>query len=46
MKKLPIEGKVIRITEDRIIAKQGEQIFTYNRSYYELTPQAFHTYTA
>ncbi|WP_257352102.1 hypothetical protein [Pseudalkalibacillus decolorationis] len=46
MKKLPVEGRIIRITEDRIITMQGEQTITYNRAYYEISPQAFQTITA
>ncbi|WP_221564770.1 hypothetical protein [Alkalihalobacillus sp. TS-13] len=46
MKKLPVEGRIISITHDRIVAVQGEQVFTYNRAYYEIIPQTFHDQTA
>lgn len=41
MKKLPVEGRIIRITEDRIVAVQGQEVITYNRAYYEIVPQTF-----
>ncbi len=37
MRKLPVEGRIIRITSDRIVTVLGEQVLTYNRAYYEIT---------
>ncbi len=46
MKKLPVEGRVIRITEDRIVTVQGQQVITYNRAYYEIVPPTYQDQTA
>ncbi|MCF6137308.1 hypothetical protein [Pseudalkalibacillus berkeleyi] len=46
MKKLPVEGRVIRMTEDRIVTVQGQQIITYNRAYYEIVTPTFQNQSA
>ncbi|WP_349407306.1 hypothetical protein [Pseudalkalibacillus sp. SCS-8] len=46
MKKLPVEGRIISITEDRIVTVQGQQVITYNRAYYEIVPPTLKEQTA